>query len=424
MTRDPGPPDVTIIGAGAVGLATALPLLEAGRRVEVIDRKPPASGASHGNAGVISTWSCVPQSLPGLWRSVPGWLLDRDGPLSVRPGYWPQFLPWALRFLAAGRAHRLPKIADAMLALSRPSLELYRQNLAGTGSDHLVRNSLYLHVVRHPAKIDLGGVAWRLREERGVPMRLVQRAELEELEPAIGPDYQSAVVIEGQGRALDPGAVGRAVAEKCRRLGADFLEREVTSIRPTPDGWELQTDRGARSARHLVLAAGAWSARLLAPLGVKLPLEAERGYHMMFTSPQIDVSNSIMDMSGKFVASQMNEGVRLAGTAEFAGLETPPNAARAEVFRSHAKRLFPEINTDETEIWMGNRPSFPDSLPCIGPVDGLERLVLAFGHSHYGFGMAPQTGRIVAGLITGAKPNIDLAPYSAQRFAVRPRRPA
>ncbi|MEM9147597.1 MAG: FAD-dependent oxidoreductase [Pseudomonadota bacterium] len=409
-------PDVTVLGAGAVGIATALSLVEGGASVEVLDRDPPAAGASHGNAGVISPWTCVPQSLPGLWRSVPRWLLDPDGPLVLRPRHALRFLPWAWRFLRAGQPDRLPAIADAMHALSRPSVDLYRQNLAGTGAEHLVRDACYLHVFRSGAP-NLDAPAWRLRAERGVPMRAVSGAELTEIEPELAPGAR-AVLIEGQARAMDPGAIGRTIANKAEAMGAVFLRRQVQAIHPGAErGWTLATDQGPHAARHLVLAAGAWSARLLAPLGIRLPLEAERGYHLVLKDPGIEIRHSIMDVDGKFVASGMEAGLRCAGTAEFGGLDAKPTMRRATMLARAARQLFPRLREGEVETWSGIRPSFPDSLPCIGPVEGLRDLTLAFGHSHYGFGMAPATGRIAAGLARGQRPNIDLAPYSAARFA-------
>jgi D-amino-acid dehydrogenase len=409
--------DVTIIGAGAVGIASALSLLEAGQTVELIDRDAPASGASHGNAGVISPWTCVPQSLPGIWRSVPGWLLDKEGPLTIRWRYLPKFLPWGMRFIQAGRADRLPAIADAMSALNRPNLDLYRHHLKGTGKEDLVRDSFYVHVYRNPEAIDLNQLAWRMRSERGVPLEVVKGGDLHDIEPALSTDYRGAVLIKDQGRAMDPGKVWQTLAEKAKSMGAVFYRAGVETIAPIEGGgWRLATGHGEMIAKSVVIAAGAWSARLLKPLGLNLPLEAERGYHLVLRDPGITVNNSIMDTECKFVASSMAAGVRCAGTAEFAGLDAPPDYRRARILKTSAKRLFPDINTDDTQEWMGTRPSFPDSLPCIGPIPGFENLFAAFGHSHFGFGMAPGTGRIIANIVRGANPNMDLAPYRIERF--------
>ncbi|MEM7499306.1 MAG: FAD-dependent oxidoreductase [Pseudomonadota bacterium] len=407
---------VAVIGAGAVGIACAISLVERGQSVAVFDPEPPASGASHGNAGVISTWTCVPQALPGVWRSVPRWLLDPDGPLRVRPAYALRFLPWALRFLRAGRADGLDRIGDAMMALSRPSLELYRRNLAGTGQEHLVRDSLYLHVFRKRADIDLESTPWRLRRDRKVPMEIVEGADLRRLEPALAPDYEAAVVLSGHGRGRDPGAIGRAIARKAKALGVTFHRRAIDRLTPGPEGWTLHSGGETEHAETVVLAAGAWSTRLLEPLGIRLPLEAERGYHCVLKNPGIEIENSIMDVPGKFVASSMEMGVRCAGTAEFAGIDAAPDMRRAKVLERQAKSLFPEINTAEPEYWMGRRPSLPDSLPAIGPVPGHPGLICAFGHAHYGFGMAPATGEIVAGLVTRQPTNLDLGPYAVDRF--------
>jgi D-amino-acid dehydrogenase len=409
---------VTVIGAGAVGISTALSLLEAGHSVQVLDRNEPASGASHGNAGVVSPWSCVPQSLPGLWKSAPKWLLDPAGPLVVRPNYWFRFLPWALKFLRAGQAERLPAIADAMNALSRSNLDLYRHHLSGTGGEDLIRDSYYVHVYRHASQINMNAIGWQLRSERGVPLEIIAGEDLRALEPALSTDYEAAVVMRGQGRAMDPGKVGRTLADKARGMGAVFRRVGVSKLSPTEDRqWALQTDDGSEVSQTVVVAAGVWSARLLAPLGFKLPLEAERGYHLVLRNPGVQINHSIMDTENKFVASLMAAGVRCAGTAEFAGLEADPDYRRAQMLAGFAKKLFPDINTDDPEEWMGARPSFPDSLPAIGPVPGQQNLYAAFGHCHYGFGMAPSTGRIVAQLVSGLKPNVDLAPYSIERFA-------
>ncbi len=410
---------VTVIGAGIVGICTALSLLEKGYSVDVIDRDPPAEGASHGNAGVVSPWSCVPQSLPGLWKNIPKWTLDPEGPVAIRWGYVLQFMPWALKFLLAGNHAALPAIADAMNALNRPNVDLYRRHLMGTGKEHLLTDSLYVHVYKDPVDADLTQLGWRMREDRGVPLQVVNTGELHEIEPALSGDYKAAILIKGQARAIDPGAMGKTLAEKAMSMGATFRRTSVDRITSSSfEGrWTLHTDVGELSADKLVVAAGAWSARLLEPLGIKVPLEAERGYHLVFCNPGVTVNNSIMDTERKFVASSMLAGVRCAGTAEFAGLDAPPDYRRAKVFKRLGRKLFPKLNVDDAKEWMGSRPSFPDSLPCIGEVPGQPNLFTAFGHSHYGFGMAPNTGRIVAELVSGQQPNIDLTSYRIDRFA-------
>ncbi len=415
MTDD-ATPDVTVLGAGIVGICTALSLRERGFSVALVDRDPPAEGASHGNAGSLSPWSCVPQSMPGVWKSVPGWLMDPEGPVALRWAYAPRVLPWVLKFLAAGREERLPGIADAMLGLTRPTVELYRHHLAGTGHEDLVRNCVYVHVYRKAESADLNALAWRMRSERQVPLELVTGEALREVEPALSPEYGAAVLIKQQGRALDPGGIGKALAEKAASMDVAFERRAIQALRPAGAGWTIETDAGPMAAIRVVVAMGAWSGRLLADLGVSVPLEAERGYHLILKDPGIRLNNCIMNVEGKFVASSMNAGVRVAGTAEFAGLDAAPDYRRARVFARMAKRMFPDLNTEDTVEWMGRRPSTPDSIPCLGPVPGHDNLHVAFGHGHTGMTMAPKTGDVVARRIAGESLDIDMAPYRIDRF--------
>lgn len=409
---------VAVIGAGIIGVSTALQLAEKGYAVTVIDRDAPCSGASFGNAGVISPWSCVPQSMPGLWRQVPRWMLDPEGPLYLRPGYLPKFLPWALRFLRAGSHDRVDAIGDAMMALSRDAVASYRKLLAGTGGENLVRDSYYVHVYRHAAAARLDQLGWQMRQRRKVPLERIDAAELQILEPYINPEYQAAILIHGQGRAMDPAAIGLALAEKARQHGVVFRQAEVQGIWPRQGDGQCQVmlQGEMMKADHLVLAAGVWSARLLQPFGLKLPLEAERGYHLVCPDAGVQINNSVMDTERKCVASQMQAGVRVAGTAEFAGIEALPDYRRAEVFVNSLRALFPAIDTSAARPWMGRRPSFPDSLPCIGPIRGLDGVIAAFGHTHFGLSQAPRTGALVAACISCEPTFVPLTPYSPERF--------
>ena len=409
--------DVAIVGAGIIGVCIALELVERGLQVAIFDPADVCSKTSYGNAGVISPWTCVPQSLPGLWKQLPAWLIRPDGPVSIRPGYLPQFLPWALRFMAAGKADRLDPIADAMFALSKGSVDAYKRRLAGTGKAHLVRDSIYVHVYRDPAAASLDQLGWQMRQNRQVPVDYLNADELHIIEPELADEFKAAIIIKRQGRASDPAGIGIALAEKSVACGATHIKSQVKEIRPdNGQGCQVVTDRHTYQVGKIVLAAGIWSRQLLVNFGFNLPLEAERGYHLLLRDPGIELNNSIMDADGKYVASSMDAGIRIAGTAEFSGLDTAPNYARARRFAKQARQLFPRINCDQPEEWMGARPSFPDSLPCLGEIPGLTGIVAAFGHSHYGLGMAPGTSTIIADCVTGRRPSVDMAPYHIGRF--------
>lgn len=409
--------DVTIVGAGIVGVCCALSALERGLSVTLIDRLGPGEATSYGNAGVISPWSCVPQCLPGVWKAVPGWLLDPSGPVKLNWRDVHHVLPWALRFLRNATPKRVERIADAMDMLMRGNVETYRRHLNGTGHDDLLCGSWYVNIFRDRVRPSLEDLAWKLRVDRGAPVEIVGAAELREIEPAVSTAYSGAVLVKDQVRARSPGRLCRVLAEKAVRHGAVLQRTEIHALVPQPDGTvSLRTDDGLVPTRRLVLAAGIWSARLLDPLGFKLPLIAERGYHLEFETPDVELNHSVLDMSAKVVISSMTSGVRCAGTAEFAAPEAPPNFARARRLGPLAKRVLPGLDTTRWTEWMGIRPSFPDNLPAVGPLPGQPNLIAAFGHSHYGLGMAPATGRLVADTLTMQNANTDAEMIAPDRF--------
>ena len=408
--------DVVIIGAGIIGVCCALKLVQRGLSVILVDSSAPCEGASFGNAGVISPWSCVPQSVPGLWKKLPKWVIDPEGPIFIRKRYLASFLPWALKFLQAGKTEKVEQIGDAMMVLSDRSPSHYRELLSGTSELELVKDSYYIFAYKKAEQASLDHFGWQMRKKRNVPLSLINAAELKELEPSISPDFRAAIMIHEQARALNPHAIGKALVSKARALGVKFFQSKVKFIQKDENVWVINCGEDRYFSDKLVLAAGVWSASLLRPFGYDLPLQAERGYHLLCQNPGITINHSIMDVEHMCVASQMESGIRIAGTAEFAGIDAKPDHRRAFVFKKALKNLFPLINVENAEPWMGRRPTFPDSLPCIGPVPNQKGLFAAFGHSHYGLGQAPNTGQIIADCVTDKKSSVNMAPYRIDRF--------
>ncbi|WP_299988088.1 FAD-binding oxidoreductase [uncultured Ruegeria sp.] len=408
---------VTIIGAGIVGICCALSLQERGIPVRLIDRGQPGQETSFGNAGVVSPWSIIPQAMPGIWKSLPQMLLDPKSALSVRTSFWPKMIPWGLRFLGNSGERSVREISDAMELLCRPSIDLYRRHLQGTGHENLITDSYYIHAFRHRKQADLNGLGYLIRQEKGGDLVLVDGVELRRLEPALSEEFKAAIVIKGQARVTSPGRIGAILAEKARMQGAEIVQTEVSKLIQTQDGsWQITTSQDTLHAPRLILAAGVWSADLLKPFGLPVPLVAERGYHVEFPNPSVQLNNSVMDVDAKVVASSMLGGLRVAGTAEFGSVDAPADPRKKEILTEQAKAMLPDLETSGARFWMGRRPSFPDSLPAIGLINGSDGLYAAFGHSHYGLMMAPKTGELVADLVSGRSPNVDMAPFSLARF--------
>jgi D-amino-acid dehydrogenase len=407
---------VIVIGAGIVGTCCALELRKQGFEVTLVDPVPPGESCSFGNAGVLASWACVPMSLPGTLAKVPRWLFDPEGPLAIRPAYLPRLAPWLLRFLGAGRAARIPAAADALMAINGPTVALYKELAKEAGAPELIRECAHLQVSRDPGYFDLDDLEWRLRRERGATLTPLVGGEIREIEPEIAPDYTSGVMVAQQGYTTNPERLVKALAGLFQRLGGELRQTEVRRLRPAPSGLRLDTDAGEMSADSLVIAAGAWSARLAAQIGVKIPLEAERGYHVTFAEPGIAPQNTVAEAGRMFIATAMEPGLRVAGTAEFAGLEAAPDWRRARVLGRIVKELFPRLDTARPSEWMGRRPALPDSLPVIGPAPTAGQVFFAFGHGHTGLTAAPMTARIVAGMVAGTPLNLDVRPYRATRF--------
>jgi len=408
---------VTVIGAGIVGIASALYLQRAGCRVTVLDRSGPGEGCSFGNAGLISPGACVPFSMPEMLWKVPQYLADPLGPLAIRWAYLPQSLPWLLRFLAAGRPRRVRAISRAMAALHSRAFTAYAPLLKEAGAEDMVRHSGQLYASKQEHGIEGGRLVQGLREAAGVKVEVLGSDELHQLEPALSPLYRSALFFPENGYSLNSFRLVQVLAERVVRNGGDILRRTVSGFR-FADGRvsAVVTEAGDLPVDRLVIAAGAWSHRLLTMLGTSVPLEAERGYHVMLPDPGVRPRLPVSNRDHSFAATPMENGLRFAGTVEIAGLDAPPDFRRAQILLRHGREMYPGLRTEGMTEWMGCRPSLPDGLPVIDASSNFPSVYFAFGHSHYGLMGAAITGQLIAEMAAGAPPSIDLAPYSVRRF--------
>src|SRR5437660_3526897 len=398
------PGSVVVIGAGIVGLACATYLQRDGRKVVVVDPGGPGEGASYGNAGGLNGSSIVPVAMPGVLAKVPHWRLDPGGPLSIRLRYLPQLLPWLYRFVRAGRPELVREQARALRGLLAPTVDMHRELAASVGAADLIQRSGLLIVYRSDASFAADAAANRLRADNGVKIDELNQDELRQIEPTLSPAYTRARFISENGYCRNPLRLSRALAEALVANGGE-IRRERAEDFAFADGKveAVLTSTGRIPAAAVVLAAGAHSKPLAARLGEKVPLDTERGYHAMIKAPEVAPRLPIMDADAKFVATPMEQGLRMAGTVEFAGLEAPPDWRRARILLRHGQAMFPglprTVSEDRVALWMGFRPSMPDSLPVIGPTRRHPNAFLAFGHGHVGLIGAPMTGRAIAGPI-------------------------
>jgi D-amino-acid dehydrogenase len=413
---------VGIIGAGIIGVAAACCLRRDGHAVFLLDPNEPGRGASFGNAGIFGTSSVVPLAMPGVLRQVPGWLRDPLGPLALRWRYLPAVAPWLLRFVAAGRPDRVERQARALRSLLERAVDRLAPLLEAAEATALVHRAGSLFVYRSRAEFETERAAWALRARHGIAWEELDAAALRRFEPQLSPDCACGILVRGNGHAGDPYELVRRLAAHLRRHGAAIHAAAATGF--VLEGGRLRairTTAGEIPADAAVVAAGAWSRPLAAQLGDPVPLETERGYHVTIRDPEAWPRVPTFDQAGKFVATPMEMGLRLAGTVELAGLAAPPNWQRARILLRRIRTLFPALRDSYPEerlsLWMGHRPSLPDSLPVIGPSRGSPDVFYAFGHGHVGLASSGMTGMVVADLVAGRAPAVDLAPFRADRFA-------
>ncbi|MFB9949223.1 NAD(P)/FAD-dependent oxidoreductase [Rhizobium puerariae] len=414
-----------VIGGGAIGAMCALEILRRGLSVTILEPGEPGGeqAASFGNAGWLSSHSVLPPSEPGLWKKVPGYLLDPLGPLAIRPRRFPAALPWLLRYLAAGSSEeKLVRTAEALRSLLEDAPRLHARIAAEAGIRDLVRDDGgLLHIYPDRATFGREARAWRIRSGVGIEWQEMDDQSLHAMEPDLSPEYRFGVLVGEAGHCSDPGAyvaglTGYAVARgasllKTRATGFSFADGRLRAVR---------TGTGDVPADIAVIAAGIFSQPLARAAGDRIPLESERGYHVAIDAPEIVPSRPMMVHDRKIVITPVAGRLRAAGQVEIAGIAAAPNWQRAEILKQHLLATFPGLARDgavgRLHAWQGHRPSTPDGLPCIGPSRATADVLHAFGHGHVGLASSARTGRLIGQIVAGEPPEIPLAPFSPKRF--------
>jgi D-amino-acid dehydrogenase len=408
---------ITVIGAGIVGISCACYLRRDGHEVTVVTADPPGEYCSFGNAGMLNNAGCVPQAVPGVLAKVPGYLTDPLGPLTVRWSYLPKAMPWMLRFIANATRKRVARGSEALYSLIRPTVECYEELARHAGCTDLIRHSGFLVAYESERSYDNDAFSWQLRRDRGVKTEILDAGGIRALVPQLAPNYVRGVHVLHQGFVANPERLTKSLATQFERDGGKILQRKVLGIEVGETGARmLKTDAGDMPVENLVVCAGVHSGEISAILREPVPIEAERGYHVTYTDPALQIPMPVHVSEAKVFVTPMEMGVRVAGQAEFAGIYAPPNYQRAEVLETHMRRMFPQVHTADKTQWMGRRPSMPDSLPVLGRSKKHANVYYAFGHGHLGLCGGAPSARHLADVIAGRPPAIDLTPFRIDRF--------
>lgn len=415
---------VVVIGYGIVGVSSAIALRKAGYRVTVLEPANPGGeqAASYGNGCWLSPASIIPMSMPGLWRKVPGYILDPEGPLTIRLRHLPRLAPWLWRFLRAGSSvQKVERTARALAGLLGDSPARHTALAQEAGKPDLIRQDGLLYAYPDRAAFEADALGWRLRRDNGIAWRELEGDDLHAFEPTLSARYRFGALVEAGGHCLDPGCYVAALARHARALGAVQMPLKALGfVMSSGRLTAIATDEGTVPCDRAVIAAGIRSKALAAQAGDRIPLESERGYHVEISNPAVAPHVPVMPCDGKMGNTVTRAGLRAAGQVELASVDSPPDWARAAILLRQLLVTYPGLGEEPSRLavrrWQGHRPSTPDGLPVISPASGCPDIIHAFGHGHVGLAAGPMTGELVASLISGHPAPIDPAPFSATRF--------
>ena len=406
-----------VVGAGIIGTAVAHELVRRGRDVILVDRGAVGMGASYGNMASIAVTEFMPASRPAIWKQMPGWLLDPEGPVRVRLGHLPRLVPWFARFLAASLPARLRALeAQGAVLCGRVHddlLPLLRD--IGLEAELSEKGCLALYADEAEFRADRDHI--EILERFGFAHEVIGRQAIQALEPAISDRIGMAVLLPENRSLRDPHRLVVRLAERFQALGGRLEAGEVVGFERADGirGVRLAEGR-VLAADEVVLCAGAFTGRLAKLLGEPIPLESERGYHTQIMAPGITLAHSIIWPARAFMITPTAGGIRVGGTVEMAGLDAPPDYRRARIIVQRARELLPGLQVGDAAEWMGHRPALPDTVPILSASAKTRGVFYATGHGHLGLTYAATTARLMGDLITGATPPIDLRPYRIDRF--------
>ncbi|NOC92573.1 FAD-dependent oxidoreductase [Ruegeria sp. HKCCD6228] len=409
---------IAIIGAGIVGVSAAVWLQRDGHNVILFDKAGPGEGTSHGNGGVLASCSIIPVTVPGLLGKAPKMLLSSSQPLFLKWGYLPKLLPWLRQYLSHANVADVERIAAALTPIVGDSLNDHKALATGTRAEKWIVPSDYLFLYENRAHFEQDALGWGIRRKNGFDWEELEGKAFHDYDPVFSPDIGFAAKLSNHGHITDPGQYVKDLAAHVEAGGGRIIRANVEDV-TRENGRVTGVRAGGETIAcdTAIVTAGVWSGPLAKRLGVSVPLESERGYHLELVAPSAMPRSPVMVASGKFVATPMDGRIRLAGIVEFGGLDAPPSRAPFELMRRNARAAFPGITWKEEVEWMGHRPAPADSIPIIGDVPGIKGAYMGFGHHHIGLTGGPKTGRLLAQMIAGRTPNTDVSVYAPSRFA-------
>lgn len=412
--------DTIVLGAGIIGVSTAIHLARRGRSVVLVDRRTAGEETSFGNAGLIQREGVVPYGFPQDLGLILRYGLNNRIDAHYHIQAMMKLVPFLSRYWWNSNKSRHDAIARAYAPLIENSISEHKDLIEAAGAEHLIRKDGWVEAFRTNAARDVEfAEADRLVREYGISYTRLDKAELAKAEPHLSRDFVGGLKWNDPWSVLDPHGLTAAYLKYFESLGGRFVTGDATTLTPRASGagWQVKTDEGLIEGKDVVVALGPWSEEVTRKLGYKFLLGVKRGYHMHYApAGNAKLNNWLMDKERGYFLAPMNKGIRLTTGAEFAFRDAPKSPVQVDRAERVARTIFPLAERLDAEPWMGARPCTPDMMPIVGKAPRHQGVWFAFGHAHHGLTLGPVTGRLLAEAMTGEKPFIDMTAWRAERF--------
>ena len=407
--------EITIIGAGIVGLSSAINLVKRGSKVTLIEKDLKGQPASYGNASWLSSPSITPVLMPGMFKKIPKMWLSKDGPLFLRfPGVL-KMIPFLIKYLSYTKKEKVEHISKNLAFLLKDSIGEHRELVKGSKAERWIEDSPFLFIYKNKNDFENDSYTWSLRKKHGFELIEVQKEELNRIFPGLSQEYTFAIKIENQGYISNSQNYLDDLIDYYKSLGGEIIENEVLDINPSGDNFIIKLKNSDLFTEKVLISSGVYSGDFVKKFNVKVPIESERGYHLELFDTNIRINHPIMNGYLKLAITPRPTGIRFAGLVEFGSLNSKPNPKAFELLMRNAQSMFPGITFKRKMEWSGHRPSTVDSLPVIGASERSNNLFFAYGHHHIGLTAGPKTGKMIAKQILRDNDQFDLEAFNPHR---------
>ena len=406
---------IAVVGAGIVGICTSYFLQQSGFKVTLIDKEKPGTMTSYGHACTFADYANVPVNSPALFSQIPHMLLKENGPLAVDFLYIIKNLPWAIKFLKNCQKNKVEEIASSLANLLQHSRLSYDNIFKDVDVSKFLKDEENIYIYDSKKSYEAATYSNQLRKKNNIKVKELNKQDIHDLEPNLAHVYFAGHLFVGSRHTTNPLAISQKIFESFLNGGGEFINQNVNYLTDKEDLIEISLDESKIRFDQVVICAGAWSKSLAKMIGDNLPLDTERGYHVLFDIDKQLINRPIGWSQSGFYLVQMDDGIRASGTVEIAGLEKPMNQKRINMIEFQARKILPQLGSIKS-TWLGRRPTLPDAKPIIGRSPKNKNVMYAFGHQHIGWTLAAVTGKAISELSKGSKPNFDLSAFSPNRF--------